>query len=346
MMAPLLEVTDLHTEFRTERGTAHAVRGVSFSLEPGETMGLVGESGCGKSVTALSILGLLPGRRARTLEGSSVRFRGEELLSASSSRLRELRGNRIGMVFQEPMTSLNPVLRVGEQVAETIREHEQGKRDAIHRRVVELLDRVGIPEPDVRYNAYPHQLSGGMRQRVMLAIAIACGPDVLIADEPTTALDVTIQAQILDLLEDLQREMGMAMLLISHDLGVVSRVADRVAVMYAGQIVERGRVPDLFTTPSHPYTQGLLRALPRLDAPPGPLAAIPGQVPDPHDQEPGCPFAPRCPDVMSRCPNELPPEFPTPAGSARCWLMEADLGAAADAEAEAEAEAEAKAEPD
>ncbi len=336
MTAPLLEVTDLHTEFRTERGTAHAVRGVSFSLEPGETLGLVGESGCGKSVTALSILGLLPGRRARTLEGSSVRFRGEELLTASPSRLRELRGNRIGMVFQEPMTSLNPVLRVGEQVAETVREHEQGKRDEIRRRAVELLDRVGIPEPDVRYNAYPHQLSGGMRQRVMLAIAIACGPDLLIADEPTTALDVTIQAQILELLDDLQRELGMALLLISHDLGVVSQVADRVAVMYAGQIVERGRVPDLFETPSHPYTQGLLRALPRMDAPPGPLAAIPGQVPDPHDQEPGCPFAPRCPDVMSRCRTDPPPEFPAPAGSARCWLMEAELRARSDAEAEAE----------
>ncbi len=342
MTVPLLEVTNLRTEFRTERGTAHAVRGVSFSLDRGETLGLVGESGCGKSVTALSILGLLPERRARTLEGSSVRFRGEELLTASPSRLRELRGNRIGMVCQEPMTSLNPVLRVGEQIAETIREHEQGKRDVIRRRVVELLDRVGIPEPDVRYNAYPHQLSGGMRQRVMLAIAIACGPDVLIADEPTTALDVTIQAQILDLLDDLQRESGMALLLISHDLGVVSRVADHVAVMYAGRIVERGRVPDLFARPLHPYTQGLLRALPRLDAPPGPLAAIPGQVPDAHDQESGCPFAPRCPDVMSRCRVDLPPEFPAPAGSACCWLVEPDT----EPEVETDGEAGSAAKPE
>jgi oligopeptide/dipeptide ABC transporter ATP-binding protein len=240
--------------------------------------------------------------------------------------LREVRGNGIGMVFQEPMTSLNPVMRIGEQVAETIREHEGGKSAAIRGRVVELLDRVGIPDPDVRYNSYPHQLSGGMRQRVMLAIAIACGPDLLIADEPTTALDVTIQAQILELLGDLQREMGMAMLLISHDLGVVSRVSDRVAVMYAGRIVERGPIPELFANPSHPYTKGLLRALPRLDAPPGPLAAIPGQVPDPHEKESGCSFAPRCPDVMERCRMQLPSELDTPVGSARCWLMDAEGG--------------------
>jgi len=324
MTPTLLEVTDLRTEFRTERGSAHAVRGVSFSLGPGETLGLVGESGCGKSVTALSIMGLLPGRRTRTLEGSSVRFSGEELLGASPARLREVRGNGIGMVFQEPMTSLNPVIKVGEQVAETIREHEGGSRETVRGRVVELLDRVGIPEPDVRYNAYPHQLSGGMRQRVMLAIAIACGPDVLIADEPTTALDVTIQAQILDLLDNLRREMGMALLLISHDLGVVARVSDRVAVMYAGRIVERGRIPDIFTNPSHPYTKGLLRALPRLDAPPGPLAAISGQVPDPHNEESGCSFAPRCSDAMPRCRTDLPAEFSSPAGSARCWLSESE----------------------
>jgi len=324
MTAALLEVTDLRTEFRTERGSAHAVRGVSFSLGPGETLGLVGESGCGKSVTALSIMGLLPGRRTRTLEGASVRFRGEELLGASPARLREVRGNGIGMVFQEPMTSLNPVLKVGEQVAETIREHEGGSREAVRGRVVELLDRVGIPEPDIRYNSYPHQLSGGMRQRVMLAIAIACGPDVLIADEPTTALDVTIQAQILGLLDDLRREMGMALLLISHDLGVVAQVSDRVAVMYAGRIVERGRIPDIFTNPSHPYTKGLLRALPRLDAPPGPLAAISGQVPDPHNEESGCSFAPRCSDAMPRCRTDLPAEFSSPAGSARCWLSESE----------------------
>jgi len=320
MSTPLLDVANLCTEFETEQGTAHAVRGVSFSLNPGETLGLVGESGCGKSVTALSILGLLPGRRARTLEGSSVRFRGEELLSASSSRLREVRGNGIGMVFQEPMTSLNPVLRVGEQIAETIREHEGGRNSSTRGRVIDLLERVGIPDPDVRYNAYPHQLSGGMRQRVMLAIALACGPDLLIADEPTTALDVTIQAQILDLLDGLRREFGMALLLISHDLGVVARVADRVAVMYAGRIVERGRIPDLFAKAAHPYTQGLLRAIPRLDARPGPLAAIPGQVPDPHDDEVGCPFAPRCPEVMTRCRTELPPEFSSSAGASRCWL--------------------------
>ncbi|MFQ5529677.1 MAG: ABC transporter ATP-binding protein [Gemmatimonadota bacterium] len=322
MTTPLLEVSDLSTDFETERGTAHAVRGVSFSLGAGDTLGLVGESGCGKSVTALSILGLLPARQARTLEGSSVRFRGEELLSAPRTRLRDVRGNGIGMVFQEPMTSLNPVLRVGEQIAETIREHEGGTAEGIRRRVTELLDRVGIPEPVVRYNAYPHQLSGGMRQRVMLAIALACGPDLLIADEPTTALDVTIQAQILDLLDGLRREFGMALLLISHDLGVVARVADRVAVMYAGRIVERGRIPELFTMPEHPYTQGLLRAIPRLDAGPRPLAAIPGQVPDARDEGSGCPFAPRCPEAMTRCTAELPPEFPSATGSTACWLAD------------------------
>ncbi|MDH3427009.1 MAG: ABC transporter ATP-binding protein [Gemmatimonadota bacterium] len=320
MTDSLLEVTNLSTEFDTERGTAHAVRSVSLSLGPGETLGLVGESGCGKSVTALSILGLLPAKRARILDGSSVRFRGEELLSAGPGRLRQIRGNEIGMVFQEPMTSLNPVLRVGEQIAETIREHEGGRTGAIRDRVAELLDRVGIPDPGSRYNAYPHQLSGGMRQRVMLAIALACGPDLLIADEPTTALDVTIQAQILDLLDVLRRELGMALLLISHDLGVVARVADRVAVMYAGRIVERGRIPELFAAPAHPYTQGLLRAIPRLDARPGPLAAIPGQVPDPHDEQAGCPFAPRCPDVMPICRTELPTEYSSSAGSACCWL--------------------------
>jgi len=325
MTTALLEVTNLRVEFCTERGSAHAVRGVSLALRPGETLGLVGESGCGKSVTALSIMGLLPGQRTRTLEGSSVRFRGEELLGASPACLREVRGNGIGMVFQEPMTSLNPVLKVGEQVAETIREHEGGSSETVRGRVVELLDRVGIPEPDVRYNAYPHQLSGGMRQRVLVAIAIACGPDVLIADEPTTALDVTIQAQILNLLDDLRREMGMALLLISHDLGVVAQVSDRVAVMYAGRIVERGRIPEVFTNPSHPYTRGLLRALPRLDATPGPLAAIPGQVPDPHNGESGCSFAPRCSEVMPRCRTDLPAEFSSPEGSASCWLAEPEV---------------------
>jgi oligopeptide/dipeptide ABC transporter ATP-binding protein len=299
-----------------------AVRGVSFDLEAGETLGLVGESGCGKSVTAMSISRLLREPPAEILSGSSVRFRGEELLELPPARMRRIRGAGIGMIFQEPMTSLNPVLRVGEQVAETIRAHEDGNRETVRRRVVELLGRVGIPEPEIRARAFPHQLSGGLRQRVMIAIALACGPDLLIADEPTTALDVTIQAQILALLAELQDELGMALLLISHDLAVVSQVADRVAVMYAGRIVEEGRVPDVFRAPGHPYTRGLLRALPRLDAPPGALAAIPGRVPGPGERFTGCPFAPRCPDVMERCCREEPPELPTDTGHARCWLCE------------------------
>jgi len=319
---PLLEIEDLRTVFRVDRGVVEAVRGVSLSLGAGETLGLVGESGCGKSVTAMSITRLLREPPAEILAGSSVRFRGEEVLDASPRRLREIRGAGIGMIFQEPMTSLNPVIRVGEQVAETIREHEGGGRAAVRARVVELLDRVGLPEPERRYRAFPHQLSGGMRQRVMIAIALAGGPDLLIADEPTTALDVTIQAQILDLLADLQREFGMALLLISHDLAVVSQVADRVAVMYAGRIVEQGAVPELFRAPGHPYTQGLLRALPRLDTPPGPLAAIPGRVPEPYERFAGCPFAPRCPEVMERCETDDPPPFATTPGSARCWLRE------------------------
>jgi oligopeptide/dipeptide ABC transporter ATP-binding protein len=322
MNEPLLRVANLSTDFKTDRGTAHAVRDVSFSLERGETLGLVGESGCGKSVTALSILRLLPEPPAGILEGSRILFRGEDLLKADQARLREVRGAGIGMVFQEPMTSLNPVLRIGDQVAETIRHHEGGGSETVRARVVGLLDRVGIPEPDVRYTSYPHQLSGGMRQRVMLAIALACGPDLLIADEPTTALDVTIQAQILALLKDLQQELGMALLLISHDLAVVSQVADRVAVMYAGQIVERGSAEDLFSSPTHPYTQGLLRALPRLDSAPGPLAAIPGQVPDPRETAPGCSFAPRCPEAMPRCTADVPPEFTDGEAASRCWLSE------------------------
>lgn len=326
MTDSLLEVTDLAVDFRTERGVAHAVRGVSFSLSAGETLGIVGESGCGKSVTAMALLRLLPEPPAILVAGSRIRFRGEDVLGASLDRIRAIRGAGIGMIFQEPMTSLNPVFTIGEQVAETIREHEGGSKAAVRQRVIDLLGRVGIPEPARRYRAYPHQLSGGLRQRVMIAIALACGPDLLIADEPTTALDVTIQAQILALLAELRDELGMALLLISHDLAVVSQVADRVAVMYAGRIVERGTVPRLFRAPGHPYTRGLLGALPRVDAPPGPLAAIPGRVPNPHEEPAGCPFAPRCPEVMDRCRSHDPPDFPTESGMARCWLLEPGAG--------------------
>ena len=318
----LLDVTNLRTVFHTERGVVEAVRGVSFSLERGETLGLVGESGCGKSVTAMSVTRLLREPPAEILAGSSIRFGDEELLDLSPVDMRRVRGAGIGMIFQEPMTSLNPVLRVGDQVAETIRAHEGGDRGEVHERVLELLERVGIPDPGNRARTYPHQLSGGLRQRVMIAIALAAGPDLLIADEPTTALDVTIQAQILDLLAELRDDLGMALLLISHDLAVVSQVADRVAVMYAGRIVEDGRVPGIFRQPGHPYTRGLLQALPGLDTPRGPLAAIPGRVPEPTETFVGCPFAPRCPDVMERCRREDPPRLATGTGGARCWLRE------------------------
>ncbi|HKK07942.1 MAG TPA: ABC transporter ATP-binding protein, partial [Gemmatimonadota bacterium] len=285
---PLLEVEDLRTWFRGPGGDARAVDGVSFRLEAGETLGLVGESGCGKSVTALSLLRLVPDPPGRVMPGSSVRLRGEDLLEADAERLREVRGGEIAMVFQEPMTSLNPVLTVGRQVDEGIRRHRGlGAREAAEE-TVRLLGRVGIPEPEERRRAYPHQLSGGMRQRVMIAMALACRPSILVADEPTTALDVTVQAQILELLADLQREMGMAILLITHDLGIVAQVADRVAVMYAGKIVEEADVETLYRRPLHPYTEGLLAAVPDLDRRRDRLAAIPGRVPDPARWPEGC----------------------------------------------------------
>ncbi|HKK26626.1 MAG TPA: ABC transporter ATP-binding protein [Gemmatimonadota bacterium] len=327
MTAPLLEVEDLRTWFGGASGEgggreARAVDGVSFRLGAGETLGLVGESGCGKSVTALSLLRLVPEPPGRILPGSSVRLRGEELLEAPPERLREVRGGEIAMVFQEPMTSLNPVLPVGRQVAEGIRRHRGlGAREA-QRETVRLLDRVGITEPEERRRAYPHQLSGGMRQRVMIAMALACRPSILVADEPTTALDVTVQAQILELLADLQAELGMAILLITHDLGIVAQVADRVAVMYAGRIVEEAPVEALYSRPLHPYTEGLLAAVPDPDRPSERLAAIEGRVPDPAHWPEGCRFRPRCPHAWERCVSE-PGLLAGEAGRrARCWLVE------------------------
>jgi ABC-type dipeptide/oligopeptide/nickel transport system ATPase component len=278
---PLLEVRDLQTVFRSAGGgEVTAVDGVSLRVEPGETLAIVGESGSGKSVTALSIMRLLPARSGRIGRGS-IRLRGRELTTLSDDDMRAVRGRHIGMIFQEPMTSLNPVHTVGAQIAEVVRCHEGLGRDAAHQHAVEMLHLVGIPEPARRAGNYPHQLSGGMRQRVMIAMALACRPSVLIADEPTTALDVTIQAQILDLMEDLQAQLGMAIIFITHDLGVVAQIADRVMVMYAGQVVEAAPVADLYATPRMPYTAGLLGSIPRLGrARDGqPLHAIPGHVP-------------------------------------------------------------------
>jgi peptide/nickel transport system ATP-binding protein/oligopeptide transport system ATP-binding protein len=319
-VSALLEVTDLRTWFDTDQGTARAVDGVSFDVQEGETVGIVGESGCGKTVTSLSVLGLLPVPPARILEGSSIRFAGEELVGASVRRMRALRGNEISMIFQEPMSSLNPVYTVGDQICEALRLHrDMGRREA-RIEAVRLLDEVGIAGADRRVDEYPHQLSGGMRQRVMIAMALSCAPKLLIADEPTTALDVTIQAQILELVAELRRNRGMAVLLITHDLGVVAEVCDRVVVMYAGQVVERGSVQEIFSEPRHPYTRGLLRSLPSLEDRGRRLETIHGTVPPPTDWPAGCRFQARCPLAEERCgePQSLI-ELDRQDRVARCW---------------------------
>jgi oligopeptide/dipeptide ABC transporter ATP-binding protein len=327
MSAPLLQVTDLRTYFFTDQGVARAVDGVSFTVAEGETLALVGESGCGKTVTSLSILGLVPDPPGRILPGSSIRFRGEELVGSSPERMRRLRGNEISMIFQEPMTSLNPVFTIGEQIAEPLRLHRRlGKREA-RERGIELLREVRIPEPQLRFDEYPHQLSGGMRQRVMIAMALACEPALLVADEPTTALDVTIQAQILELLAELRERRRMAVLLITHDLGVVAEVADRVVVMYAGQVAETGTAGEIFRAPAHPYTEGLLASIPRVDRIGERLRPIPGVVPPPHAWPAGCRFADRCPYVWERGRSEPPPLLELVPGrgearAARCWLVQ------------------------
>ncbi|HEY6853772.1 MAG TPA: ABC transporter ATP-binding protein, partial [Gemmatimonadales bacterium] len=281
MTEPLLRVRDLRTYFVTERGsgTARAVDGVSFELYPGETLGIVGESGSGKTVTSLSVLRLIPEPPGHIRPGSYIEFEGRNLLTLAPAELRAIRGNQIAMVFQEPMTSLNPVFTVGDQIAEAAIIHQGLSRSAARARAIEMLTLVGLPDPAERVDHYPHQLSGGMRQRVMIAMALVCHPKVLIADEPTTALDVTIQAQILELLERLQRDLGMAIMLITHDLGVVAGTADRVVVMYAGQVVETATTTELFARPRHPYTEGLMAAVPRVDTPREQLRAIPGSVP-------------------------------------------------------------------
>jgi oligopeptide/dipeptide ABC transporter ATP-binding protein len=297
---PLLQIRDLQTHFFTDAGVVRAVDGVSFDVHPGETLAVVGESGSGKSVSALSILRLVPEPPGRIV-GGSVLFKSRNLLDASAREMRAIRGKEISMIFQEPMTSLNPVFTCGEQIIETLVLHEKIGRPAARQRAIEMLDLVGIPSPAQRVDEYPHQMSGGMRQRVMIAMALACHPAVLIADEPTTALDVTIQAQILELLRRLQREMGMAVILITHDLGVVAETADRVAVMYAGRVVEYCDVRSAFRKPLHPYTAGLQASLARLDETQDRLRVIPGSVPNPARFPVGCRFHPRCPVAQNRC---------------------------------------------
>jgi oligopeptide/dipeptide ABC transporter ATP-binding protein len=318
---PLLEVSNLRTYFRTDAGEARAVDGLSFAIDRGEVLGIVGESGSGKSVTSLSLMRLIPDPPGRIMDGSSIQFKGEELTTASDSRMRELRGSAMAMIFQEPMTSLNPVHRVGEQIAEAVRLHRKSNRKDARERAVEMLRLVGLPDPEERVDVYPHQLSGGQRQRVMIAMALSCEPDLLIADEPTTALDVTIQAQILDLLAQLRERMGMAMILITHDLGVVAEVCDRVIVMYAGQVVEHGTVEEIFRDPRHPYTQGLLQSIPKLGHPVERLAVIPGIVPSPVNWPIGCRFHTRCPYGWDLCVKEQPAIFHVSADhGSRCWL--------------------------
>jgi peptide/nickel transport system ATP-binding protein len=314
--AAVLEVRDLVTSFATPRGRLTAVDGVSLELHAGETLCVVGESGCGKSVTALSILRLLPEPQA-TIERGEILFEGRDLRRLPYPELRQLRGSRIAMIFQEPMTSLNPVFRIGDQIAEALRVHRDLSRSAQDARVVELLELVGIPEPRTRMRDYPHQLSGGMRQRVMIAMALANDPAVLIADEPTTALDVTVQAQILELLEALKRRFRMAVLLITHDLGVVAEVAQRVAVLYAGRVVEAGSVEEIFRAPQHPYTRGLLDSLPSARVHPGqPLHVIKGRVPDLHARPAGCSFRERCPRALELCAR-VDPELGAGRGGTR-----------------------------
>ena len=319
-MAKLLEVKNLHTHFFTEEGVVRAVDGVTWDLEEGETIGLVGESGCGKSVTAMSILRLIPTPPGRIVEGEII-FDGQDLLKLSGAQIRSIRGNEIGMIFQEPMTSLNPVLTIGTQLTEAVRLHLGLDDEEANARAVELMDLVGIPEAATRLSDYPHQFSGGMRQRVMIAMALSCNPKLLIADEPTTALDVTIQAQILDIMARLSRELGTSVIVITHNLGVVARYADRVNVMYAGRIVEMGTATDIFKNSRHPYTVGLMASVPRLDAVEHErLSTIEGQPPLLIDPISGCAFEPRCEWAFDQCRTESPPlEMKTDGHFAACW---------------------------
>lgn len=320
----LLQINDLKTYFFTPDGVARAVDGVSFHMDGSETLGLVGESGCGKSVTALSIMGLLKEPVGRTVNGQ-ILFKGNDLLKCDKRELRSIRGDRISMIFQEPMTSLNPVFTIGDQIAETLVVHQRLNRKAAWEKSVDMLEKVHIPSPAKRAKEYPHQLSGGMRQRAMIAMALALDPEILIADEPTTALDVTIQAQIIDLMMELKETAGSSILMITHDLGVIAEMAQRIAVMYAGKIVEESNVLELFDTPLHPYTRGLLNSIPKLgersDKGRSRLREIKGIVASPYSRPVGCSFHPRCPEVMDICKKELPQLKKLDNGrQVRCWM--------------------------
>ena len=322
-MPPILEIENLSTHFETARGTVKAVDGVDLRLNEGDTLGIAGESGCGKTVLALSVMRLIPRPPGRIVSGR-VLFEGQDLMALPDEEMRRVRGKRISMIFQEPMTSLNPVFRIGDQIAETLRLHEGLSASEAHNRAVEMLRLVGIPAPEARAMDYPHQMSGGMRQRVMIAMALSCRPRLMLADEPTTALDVTIQAQILELIQELKREVGTSVILITHDLGVIAEAAQYAAVMYAGWVVEQGPVDSIFSAPLHPYTVGLMNSIPRIGrghSGEGYLNVIPGTIPDLLELPSGCKFRDRCPRVMPVCAEKIPELLEKTSGHfVRCWL--------------------------
>ncbi len=323
-MKNLLEINNLKAYFYTEDGVVPAVDDVSLAVKPGEVIGIVGESGCGKSVTSLAVLGLIPDPPGKILAGSSIKFDNQDLLSLKESEMRKIRGNDIAMIFQEPMTSLNPVFTIGYQISEVLTLHQGLKRREAKEQSIDMLKLVGIPRPDQVINEYPHSLSGGMRQRAMIAMALSCKPKLLIADEPTTALDVTIQAQILELMKDLKEKINTSIMLITHDLGVIAEMAEHVVVMYAGKVVEDADVVTIFKNPQHPYTVGLLNSKPQLEKEEigGKLPSIPGMVPNPLNMPTGCHFHPRCQHVMPVCREKMPPLLEeTPAHKIRCWLF-------------------------
>ncbi|MBI9108006.1 MAG: ABC transporter ATP-binding protein [Spirochaetales bacterium] len=325
MSEVILKVNDLKTYFNTDDGIVKAVDGVSFELEKGEMLGIVGESGSGKSVTNLSLMKLIPSPPGKIMSGTAM-LDGVDIFKMNDNEIRKLRGNRIGMIFQDPMTSLNPFLRISTQMIETIMLHQDKDKSAARARAVEMLEMVGIPNPSKRINDYPHQFSGGMRQRVMIAMALSCDPEILIADEPTSALDVTIQAQIIEVMQELCRKLNTAVIMITHDLGVVAGICDKVCVMYAGRIVEKGSNDEIFKDPKHPYTQGLIKSVPRLDRPSkGRLYSIEGQPPNVIDLPECCPFHPRCEKAMDKCRNTYPPLKVFGKGrEVSCWLYEGE----------------------
>ncbi|MED1725371.1 ABC transporter ATP-binding protein [Brevibacillus parabrevis] len=322
MSDPVLQIENLQTHFFTDRGQIPAVDGVTITVNKGEVVGIVGESGCGKSVTSLSVMKLVPNPPGKIV-GGTIKFKGEDLVTANEKRMRDIRGNEIAMIFQEPMTSLNPVFTIGNQIGEAIRLHTKANKKQSRDRAIDMLKKVGIPRAEAIVDEYPHQLSGGMRQRVMIAMAMACNPELLIADEPTTALDVTIQAQILDLMRQLNREAQTAILLITHDLGVVAEMCHRVVVMYAGNVIEEGDVRTILKKPKHPYTKGLLNSLPKLEESQERLYSIPGNVPIPGSFTVGCRFAPRCDQAADLCRSEMPQLKAVGDNHlSRCWLSE------------------------